>query len=177
MNCFVEYVCSALELSDSKPSVALALACILVDASAKKHYLKTNKKVGSNGDMYKKFIKDYQSIIMSAGSIKNIAKGDIIIGGILLEKIIYKDIRCALLHDAEQKIVMTDGLTGVSGGKVNFCDIVKGLVYSCILAECNQDIKSTTKKKIALNHHELDLDDCWGREDLFWDTLGAMMKG
>lgn len=174
MNCFINYVCDALELADSKPSVALALACILVDASAKKHFVQKHGRTDRNNVMYKEFVKDHQAIILGAGKIKIIVQGNIIIGGLLFEEIVYKDIRCALLHDADQMIIMSDGIAGVKGETIHFCDIICGLVNACILAECNSDIRSTTGKIIYLNDCPLNLDEIWGKKDLFWSTLKAL---
>lgn len=171
MDCFVGYVCDALELVEQKPGAALALACILIDASAKKHYNLKHGKVESNRKVYKEFIKDHQSIILGAGKVKIIAPGDIILNGISFQEIVYKDVRCALLHEAEQKIVISDGIVGMHGGKVHFDDIVRGLIHSCVLANCNNDIVSTTSLVLNLNNSSILLDEAWGREDLFWSTL------
>lgn len=175
MNCFVEYVCDALELADSRPSAALALACILVDASAKKHFIKKYGRTDGVGTMYKEFVRDYQSIILGAGSIKLIVQGSVTIGSILLEKMIY-NIRCALLHEAEKTINISHDIVGIQGGTIHFCDIIRGLVYACVLAKCNNDIESSTGKIIYLNTFPQSLDEIWGREDLFWSTLSRLTK-
>jgi hypothetical protein len=176
MNCFIDYVCDAIELANSKPGTALALACILVDASAEKHFKKKHGRTGGNKEMYKEFVKDHQSIILGVGKIKFIVQGDITINDSLFEDIIYSDIRCALLHDAEQMIIISEGITGVQGNTIHFDDIIRGLVYACVLAECNNDIKSSTEKVILLNEKPQRLDEIWGRIDLFWSTLDEFTR-
>ena len=180
MNCFVNYVCDSLDLLNERPSTAFALACILVDATSKHHYMFKHNATSvppiSNKRLYKEFVKDYQSIILGVGKIRLIVKGDITIGGKLFEDIIYQDVRCALLHEAVQKIVISDGIVGGVNGTLHFDDIVRGLVYSCILAKCNSNITSNTERKIQLNESEYLLDNLWGKEDIFWDYLTRLIS-
>lgn len=74
--------------------------CINLDAISKKHY------GGKPGDRIKKYIRDNQFIITRIGMLDLEVHGDIIFrvaGGrdMTFEEVVYKLIRCALLHEGE----------------------------------------------------------------------------
>ncbi|SFH43487.1 hypothetical protein SAMN05660649_05188 [Desulfotomaculum arcticum] len=179
MDYLARLIIDSYDLLESKPMVSLALACIAIDASLKKYNKLLNPADKGVGERYKLFLRNHMPIILSTGNIKIIAKGEVKIGNKTLQEIIYKRIRCSLLHDGYIDDSIRLGEEIGREGQIMFLpySIVEGLILSVVLSDANKDIKSKESCKVLILDKVYHLKDVWGRNDIFYNELQKLTNG
>jgi hypothetical protein len=163
-------------ISNHYYDTSLALACSAVDATAKKVFPLEK----DNNKRIKAFIKKYYRIISKYGFPGIISSGLKIKCTILkdpktdendmvdIEEIIYKTIRCGLLHECEidSKLNFVEQtLIGEKDGKFNIPKyIVIGLLMSVVLCELNNNLKLTNDITFSINNEIFQINKLWGDE-------------
>lgn len=145
---------------------ALIQLSIAIDATAKRKFTK-EKKVGSR---VKRFINEYEDLITHfsmAGQLRVFAGGGITYGekGNLGE-VVYKSIRCALLHEADisKQVIFKCGISmGREDGKFIVTDqLLWALILILIGDETNADQTLKQRHIMKFNNVNLELSELWG---------------
>ena len=141
---------------------ALSQLSIAVDATAKREsYVKSG-----NGERYKSFLTDNIQIITYL--ITGVRLNGLQLGKKSLEEILYKSVRCKLLHEASSDDFILSEKTLTGDGRVIPKSIVVALFFVVALSPKNQTewtktnlwvIDPNTKEKLYLN-------DIWGKRHL-----------
>jgi hypothetical protein len=150
---------------------ALINISIAIDKTAKKKY-----RIKGVGERIKKFIYEYESFIYQFamnGEVTFHVKGKIEICGKELHDIVYKSIRCALLHEGEignnVEIVNKVGIMG--GTKEGKFIINKGHIDALLFSVISEDVNKNEKcdSGISYTHHfssgknnTMKINELWG---------------
>lgn len=145
---------------------ALIQLSIAIDATAKRKY-KKEKKVGKR---IRKFVDEYEDLITHfsmAGQLRVFARDGISYGDKgSLGDVVYKSIRCALLHDGDisENVVFRKGqVLGMDGGKFIVTDqLLWGLILILIGEEGNSNQSLKQPYNMTFNGAVLELDELWG---------------
>ncbi|MCF6210278.1 MAG: hypothetical protein L3K24_06335 [Gammaproteobacteria bacterium] len=148
---------------------ALIQLSIAIDATAKKKF-NNEKKVGKR---VKSFVSEYEDLITHlsmAGQLRIFAtegvsygdKGD-------LGEVLYKSIRCDLLHEADisnQVVFKSGAVTGMENGKFIVTDqLLWGLLLILVGDKTNSNQTLKQDHKMTFNGKNLDLNSLWGNLD------------
>jgi len=152
---------------------ALIQLSIAIDATAKKKF-NGEKKVGKR---IRLFIDEYEDLITHfsmAGQLRIFAKEGTLYGDKgSLGDVVYKSIRCALLHEADisDQVVFRNGqIQGMDNGKFIVTDqLLWGLLLILIGDQVNSKQKLKQQHKMNFNGVVLELNDLWG-------NLGGIKK-
>lgn len=139
---------------------------IAIDATAKRKY-KSEKKVGKR---VRKFVSEYEDLITHfsmGGQLRIFAAKGIRYGEKgSLGDVVYKTIRCALLHEADisDQVVFRNGkLQGMDNGKFIVTDqLLWGLILILIGDETNSNQKLKQNHIMTFNGANLKLNELWG---------------
>jgi len=148
---------------------SLIQLAIAIDATAKKKF-NGEKKVGKR---IRRFVNEYEDLITHfsmAGQLRIFAGGGISYGDKgSLSDVIYKSIRCALLHEADvsEEVVFRKGkLQGMDNGKFIVTDqMLWGLLLILIGDEVNSNQRLKQNHQMTFNEVVLDLNMLWGNLD------------
>ena len=140
---------------------------IAIDATAKKKY-NGEKKVGKR---VRKFVEEYEDLITHfsmAGQLRIFAAGGISYGDKgSLGNVVYKSIRCALLHEAdlsEQVVFKRGQLQGMDHGKFIVTDqLLWALILILVGEKANSHQKLKQNHKMTFNGVNLELNELWGK--------------
>jgi hypothetical protein len=142
---------------------ALIQICIAIDATAKKKW-KNNKP----GKRIKLFIKEYETLIYqfaSSGHLKLARGGKISIGNELAE-VLYKNIRCVLLHgdSISDHIIIEEKYTiGIIKGKIIInIGMIIGFLLSTVVDSVNQYERCDFSYVIDIAGVNIDVNQIWG---------------
>lgn len=172
-----KFISSAIEnYHNGNYSVALALTCSAVDATAKKLYPTLN-----NNERIKKFIQQNMRIVSFFGlpgistgglrikcdSIPEIKKDKNNLAG--LEDIIYYAIRCSLIHECEPdpriEFINKTRLGDLDDKFTLPSQIIWGLIFSVVLSETNINEKLDGPVDLNILGDEYKLDELWGKKE------------
>jgi len=139
---------------------------IAIDATAKRKF-KKEKKVGRR---IKKFVDEYEDLIIHfsmAGQLRIFARDGIVYGKKgSLGNVVYKSIRCALLHEADisDQVVFKKGtVLGMDNGKFIVTDqFLWGLILILVGDKININQRFKIPREMIFNGVRLKLNDCWG---------------
>jgi len=172
-----KFVSSAIEnYHNGNYSVALALSCSAVDATARKLYptLKNNERI-------KKIIQKNMRIVSFFGlpgistsglrikcdSIPEIKKDKNNLSG--LEDIIYYAIRCGLIHECKPdpriEFINKTRIGDLNGKFTLPSQIIWGLILSVVLSETNTNEELDVSLDISILGNEYKLDELWGKKE------------
>jgi hypothetical protein len=172
-----KFISSAIEnYHNGNYSVALALTCSAIDATAKKSYPGTN-----NNERIKKFIQENMRIVSFFGlpgistgglrikcdSIPEIKKDKNNLVG--LEDIIYYAIRCSLIHECKPD-TRIEFINKTRIGDLNDkftlpSQIIWGLIFSVVLSETNTNERSDVALGINICGKDYELGQLWGKKE------------
>lgn len=172
-----KFISSAIEnYHNGNYSVALALTCSAVDATARKIYPALN-----NNERIKLFIHENMRIVSFFGlpgistgglrikcdSIPEINKDRSNLAG--LEDIIYYAIRCSLIHECipDPRIEFIDKTRiGDLNGRFTLpSQIIWGLIFSVVLSEANTNEELDISLDIRILDNEYKLSELWGKKE------------
>lgn len=162
-----------IKLNSNDLENALIQLSIAIDASAKKKF-KNEKKVGKR---VRRFIDEYEDMITHfamSGKLKLITPKGVNYGSKgTIGSIVYKSIRCALLHEGNisRNVVFKNGpVIGMDNDKFIVTDnMLWGLVVILIGDEVN------SREKLKQNHSMY----CWGKTlslNDYWGKLSELKK-
>jgi len=148
---------------------ALIQLSIAIDATAKKKF-NNEKKVGKR---VKTFVNEYEDLITHlsmVGQLRIFATGGVSYGNKGdLGEVLYKSIRCALLHEADisNQVVFKSGtMTGMENGKFIVTEqLLWGLLLILVGEETNSSQKLKQDHRMIFNDQNLDLNNLWGNLD------------
>ena len=164
------------KLNQGDPVNALIQVCIAIDGTSKKEF---HGKVRKSPSLrYKEFIKKHQAFITKVALGKLEIAGPIIfqIGRSdvadykNLEEILYKIVRCSLLHEGElpEKVEITkENVLGVTAeGKflISFNFII-AMIMAVVGSEVNVNQRIPDGYSIGIGNTRIDLNDFWGKRD------------
>ena len=157
-----------VKLSSGDMENALIQIAIAIDATAKKKY-DGEKKVGKRIKTFVMAHEDYITHYQMNGRLKIITGAGIGYGDKgSLGQVVYKSLRCALLHEADisDEVVFNHGpVMGMDNGKFIVTDnLLWGLVFILIGEETNSKQRLKAAHKVQFNGTQLDLDSLWGNE-------------
>jgi len=168
----------AFELLKSKPLVALTQACIASDITSKKYTGMNGKR--DNRVRFEKFFNDYKHIIMSSGRIKLIVQGELRIGTLTIQELLYKLIRCGLVHDGDidENVILVEDKIGIDeNNKILIkADIIEGLLLTNVLCNSNKEIRCKDNFLVEMLFERYPINSLWGREDLFYYKLEELKR-
>jgi hypothetical protein len=157
---------------------ALIMACIAVDATAKKEY-PTER---NNNVRYKGFMREYAWLIGHIG-LRGVVARHIKLkalppnlkpdsnGSVSLEDVLYGVVRCGLLHEATIKdhvILEETVILGYDGQKYQLpTSLPLGLIAAAIASPLNISERLETHHVLKLGEQEYFVNDLWGRRDVF----------
>ena len=139
---------------------------IAIDATAKKKY---GNKTGV-GKRVRNFISEYEDLITHlsmAGRLRLFAKNGVKFGDKgSLGNVVYKSIRCSLLHEADlsdQVVFKTGPVIGMEDGKFVVTDqLLWGLLLILVGEETNTNEVMKQNHQMQFNGNNLDLNNLWG---------------
>ena len=161
-------------LESGNYDVSLALACTAIDATAKKLYGNALK----NNERNKKFLKENMRLITHFGFPGITASGLAIKcsslpelkrnseGLVSMEEILYKTLRCGLVHECEIDSRL-EFVSATSIGDVNNrfrmpASLIFGLILAVILSESNSSEALSKSRSVSFNGQYHDLNMLWG---------------
>jgi hypothetical protein len=172
-----KFISSAIEnYYNGNYSIALALTCSAVDATAKKLY-----PILNNNERIRNFIQENMRIVSFFGlpgistgglrikcdSIPEIKKDINNLAG--LEDIIYYAIRCSLIHECEPdpriEFINKTRIGDLNGKFTLPSQIIWGLILSVVLSEANTNEKLDVSLDINILGDEYKLDELWGQKE------------
>ena len=156
---FIKLVSDDLENSLIQLSIA-------IDATAKKKFA-NEKKVGKR---VRRFVGEYEDLITHfsmAGRLRIFSRGGISYGDKgSLANVVYKSIRCALLHEAdisEQVVFRSGTVQGMDSDKFIVTDqLLWALILILVGEKANSNQKLKHPRKMTFNGVVLELDELWG---------------
>jgi hypothetical protein len=145
---------------------ALIQICIALDGTAKKEYPRI-KKVG---ERFKTFVKANQDIISFFTFNSNIII-DCQFGEYTIEQLIYKVLRCGLLHEGEvpEMLKFTKPGQPITISDKQWClpkIFIFGTLLAVIGASSNVTESIPNNIGITIMGHQFRVNDLWGRADL-----------
>jgi hypothetical protein len=155
-------------------SNSLEQCMIASDASARKMY-----KTLGNRERMEKFFSEYMEIITGVGIRMIVAKG-ISLGSVQnetesLESILYKYIRCNLLHEAEisDKIIFSENTFGSVDDKFTFPKTLPVGICFAVIA-CPNNSSLWIRNPVGFNYlgKNINLNLLWGRKNLIKKIFG-----
>jgi hypothetical protein len=150
---------------------------VAADASAKKMFGTVNK---GNKIRMTSFFHEYMDVITKIGttmiSVKNLSfVGDKDEDKMTFEEVLYKFIRCDLLHEAEisDKIKFSEGTFGFGDGKyIMPPSIAIGLCMAVVICEKNRKLWNRKNLSFTFHGKQIEINRYWGRPELFRKTIG-----
>lgn len=147
-------------------------AMIAADATSKKAY--PELKIGRNKERMEKFFHDNMEMITGIGTnlllMKNVTlNSSDENSGETIQTILYKYIRCSLLHETEidQKIQLTENTFGCNDGKYIFPKaIVIGICMAIVGNSANKSEWIRNPLKLYKNRKPIEINRLWGKMTL-----------
>ena len=153
---------------------ALIQVCIALDATAKNEH-PTTKKVGKR---FKAFIQSNHDVITFFSLNGNIVKNTFRVGDLTFTEMVYKVLRCGLLHEGELPKLLKFAPPGQT---VSFSDqlwhlpttFVTGTLLAVIGAATNANHRIGPNYKVTFAGKDFPINDLWGRIDKVRDAIYA----
>lgn len=177
MSVISERVSEAIEyLKKGDLENALIYITIALDRTAKNNW----NKLGV-GRRIKKFVEEYQFILVQfATNGKLYNYGKLVIGGLEVKDIVYM-IRCYLQHgdDLNSKftLVMQDGILGIKDGKTLINrGLIYGLLLSVIVDKSNKNEYCSSGQELFFGNIKVEINKLWGKINLIENLTGYRVK-
>lgn len=162
------------------PVNALIQVCLAVDATAKREYPKN--KVG---ERTKKFLRNNQ--VFLTAFVKLAVGGDILLQlkdkngepeTKKLEEVLYKLVRCALVHEAsisDRIIITPDPCFGLSkdGKFILSRGLIWGMINAVIGSPANSRERAPDNYWISIGGQRISLNELWGKKDIILQLAGV----
>ena len=173
-----ERVVECIEKSAVDDTVnALIQVCIAMDATAKNEY-PNEVKVGKR---FRRFIQANHDVITFFSLNGTIVKNKFQVGGQTFDEVIYKVVRCGLLHEGE----LPNLLRFVPPGQpLTFSDqlwhlpttFVLGNLLAVVGAPTNASYRIHPKYGVSISGRDFAINDLWGHIDKVRDAIYAGRK-
>ncbi len=164
------------KLNQGDPVNALIQVCIAIDSTSKKEFHGKIKRRPSL--RYKAFIKKHQAFITKvamgkleiAGPIRFQMSESDVADYKTMEDILYKIVRCSLLHEGElpkQVEITNKNVLGItSEGKFLFSlNLIMALIMAVVGSEVNANQRIPDGYSVGIGNTSIDFNDLWGKRD------------